>query len=130
MTNEDLDRIEKYCKEATDGIHVHPEERRLLVEFQDGAPFNILGINSNDECIFWKQVDAEFHFNARTDLPALVAEVRMLRKATGIMFCALERACIASCGCMTKTPDPEFHAESCDYKVYRAAIDQAMKEQP
>lgn len=50
------------------------------------------------------------------------AELEALREASAGMAMALETACIAACNCYTKTPDPEYHAESCDYKRYRVAL--------
>lgn len=39
---------------------------------------------------------------------------------------AVQRACIGSCNCHTKTPDPDYHAESCDYKHYATALKPAQ----
>lgn len=57
--------------------------------------------------------------SATADKDAVIAG---LREAAKDMATALLRASIASCNCSTKTPDPEYHAESCDYKVYRLAL--------
>jgi hypothetical protein len=43
---------------------------------------------------------------------------------------ALLHATIGACNCMTKTPDPEHHAASCDYKRYRLAMLNTAALQP
>lgn len=35
----------------------------------------------------------------------------------------LRMAQVASCGCLTKTPDPKHHSEDCLYRVLQDAID-------
>jgi len=37
------------------------------------------------------------------------------------VFHKLELACIASCKCMTKTPDPQYHEEFCNYRLIKEA---------
>lgn len=57
---------------------------------------------------------------ALTSTPDVSEWVR--KSELGGVGLALNMACVASCNCMTKTPEPEFHAESCHYKMYRSAL--------
>ncbi len=37
---------------------------------------------------------------------------------------AMVRATIGSCSCLTKTPEPEYHAKYCGYRILREALEQ------
>lgn len=42
---------------------------------------------------------------------------------------AFERACVAACNCLTKTPEIKAHADGCPYKVM-AVIAASLREEP
>jgi len=43
--------------------------------------------------------------------------------AMKVALSALEQSCIASCSCVTKTPDTQHHAEDCNYRIRASAAD-------
>lgn len=46
-----------------------------------------------------------------------------MREALERASCALQGGILASCTCMTKSPEPGFHAAGCRYREIRCAID-------
>lgn len=70
------------------------------------------------------------------EIAQLRAEAETKRKAAAILYhyykeqkalaqemaIELEKACIGSCECLTKTPDPQYHSETCRYKGYRTVL--------
>ncbi len=81
------------------------------------------------------KADVELIVAARNCLPALLDEIERLRsspdraaivEATGVL---VERAIndttsliVASCTCLTKTPDPAFHNEDCRYRRLESVL--------
>jgi hypothetical protein len=86
----DLDAIEARAEAATPGDHwfadLEPEDQRCCAAFtsyevwaaQDPDEESNNGVVTEFGC---KKVDAEFIAHARTDVPALVAELRAAREA-------------------------------------------------
>jgi len=63
---------------------------------------------------------------------ALRAEIERLRAALVGARLALSQGAVASCECLTKTPDPEVHAVNCRYRILmlgERAVSAALGEQ-
>lgn len=123
-----IDRLRKENAELNKLVHApgawHCEKcgfvlQKSILHAQTGSvsannePFNEKCPNDGQlmKPLTWKKM-SEDNFKAGSE--ALQRE-RKLREV-------LELACIAACECMTKTPDPQYHAESCRYKKYREAL--------
>lgn len=53
----------------------------------------------------------------------LAQSAHQLDDMTAELLRLVDSACVASCSCLTKTPEPSFHAESCRYRVLRGISD-------
>ncbi len=101
MTDEELKAIEARANEATEGPWDFDKDQsdwvrtRFVKTFPpgQGAPIESFGVcaplwfNTPDEC----RRNGTFIAHARTDVPALVAEVRRQRQLLGEIYCVAKR---------------------------------------
>ena len=85
ITDEDLARMEAYCAAATPGPWVWERRVSDISVFQPDAggdlPLTVVFLEDTETAGYAVDEDMAFIAQARTDLPALVAEVRELRQA-------------------------------------------------
>lgn len=89
MTKEQLDEIRARADAATPGPWINDDD------------LSITGANGTDVCIWWDLVsadDAEFIAAARTDVPALLAEIERLRAEVERVRAEEREACAAILG--------------------------------